>query len=68
MSPQLLLLNFPGLLDETLILGAFIYWVGPKDVAYSLKHGYQTWVAPRIEPYIEQYMQAVGATSKKKEE
>ena len=36
------------------------------DVVYSLKHGYTTWVAPRVEPYIEQYLGAVAP--KKKED
>ena len=38
--------------------------VGPKDVVYSLKHAYLTWVAPKVEPYVEQYMGAVAGKAK----
>ena len=41
----------PGLIDETLIIGGFVYWVGPMDVFYSLKHAYKQWIAPKIEPH-----------------
>ena len=34
---SILLLNMPGLFDEALIIAAFVYWVGPMDVFYSLK-------------------------------
>ena len=67
---SLLLFNFPGLLDECCIVGAFVYWVGPMDTFYSLKHAYVTWVQPKIAPYIEQYVSSVsgGVSSKKKED
>ena len=41
-----------GLLDEAVILAAFVYWVGPQDVLYSLKHAYVTWVQPKLEPIL----------------
>ena len=47
--------------DEAVILGGFVYWVGPSDVLYSLKHAYTTWVQPRIAPYIDQYLPAAAA-------
>jgi len=64
---SLLLLNFPGVLDEVLILGLFVYWVGPNDVLYSLKHGYVTWVKPKVDPYIEQFVVRSVPTSKKED-
>lgn len=53
---SLLLLNLPGIYDEVLILGLFVYWVGPKDVFYSLKHFSKQWVMPKLEPYLVDYL------------
>jgi hypothetical protein len=64
---SLLLLNFPGVLDELFILGLFVYWVGPQDVLYSVKHAYKTWVQPKLEPYIEQLV-GPAVTAAKKED
>ena len=50
---QFLTLNAPGLLDESLIVAAFVYWLGPQDVLYSLTHFYKVWVEPKAQPYIE---------------
>ena len=65
---SLLLLNFPGLIDECLIMCGFVYWVGPQDVFYSLKHGYVQWVAPKVEPLIEQYLGTTVGQSKDKKD
>ena len=64
---SLLLLNFPGILDEVLILAAFIYWLGPADVAYSVHHTYQKWVLPKVEPLLEVYAPALVQPKAKKE-
>jgi len=50
---SLLLLNLPGVVDELLILLVFVYWVGPSDVMYSVKHFYDGWVEPKARPYIQ---------------
>jgi len=62
---SMLLFNFPGLIDEVLIVGVFVYWVGPQDVIYSLKHAYTTWVEPKVGPYIEQIL---GPSAAKKDD
>ena len=51
---SLLLLNMPGLYDEALIIGAFVYWLGPQDVAYSARHTWRVWIQPKVGPYLEQ--------------
>jgi hypothetical protein len=61
---SMLLLNMPGIYDELAIVGACVYWIGPQDVAYSLKHFYKTWLGPRVEPYAEQYLGAMGVKAK----
>ena len=48
---SVLLLNFPGILDEVLIVAAFVYWLGPADVAYSVRHLERG--CCRVEPLIE---------------
>ena len=64
---SVLLLNFPGILDEVLIVAAFVYWLGPADVAYSVQHTYKTWVLPKVEPLIEAYVPALAQPKAKKE-
>jgi len=53
---SLLLLNLPGLYDEAAIIFLVVYWIGPYDVFYSLKHFHQVWVLPKLEPYLETYL------------
>ena len=64
---SVLMFNFPGLWDEALILAAFVYWIGPKDVTYSLKHAYVTWVMPKVQPYIDEYLGPAAAGKAKAE-
>jgi len=60
---QLFLGNiFSSLLDELLILAAVVYYLGPQDVLYSLKHGYATWVEPKVGPYVESIAGPVTAS------
>ena len=65
---SIFLLNMPGLVDECAILALFVYWVGPQDTLYSLKHAYTMWIGPRVEPYIEAYLGPTWLAPKKKEE
>jgi len=45
---SLFLLNMPGLYDELLILTGVVYWIGPNDVFFSLRHLHVQWVLPLL--------------------
>lgn len=61
---SMLLLNLPGLWDEVALLALLVYWIGPHDVMYSLKHFYAQYVWPKLEPHVAQYL---GAPKEKDE-
>eukprot|EP00928_Gymnodinium_smaydae_P016894 TRINITY_DN16409_c0_g1_i1.p2 TRINITY_DN16409_c0_g1~~TRINITY_DN16409_c0_g1_i1.p2 ORF type:complete len:470 (-),score=110.40 TRINITY_DN16409_c0_g1_i1:149-1510(-) len=42
------LMNLPGPLDELVYFALFVYWVGPTDVMYSLRHFYAVWIKPKV--------------------
>ena len=65
---SLLMLNFPGILDEVLILAVFVYWLGPHDVLYSTAHFYKTWVQPKLQPLLEQYAPHLSVSAAKKDD
>jgi len=41
-----LLLNLMGPFDEVCIILFLVFWIGPSDVFFSLRHAYRTWLQP----------------------
>jgi len=57
---SLLLLNLPGLYDELLIVSGVVWWIGPQDVMYSMKHFYIMWVLPQLHKHLGVPLDSAG--------
>lgn len=67
LSVLLLNLEVFGILDELLIIGIFVKWIGPQNTFYSLCTLHEIWVKPQVDKLVASFKDAQGTAKDKKE-